>query len=48
MVAPCAAHAEQSGVALAGGYAHGFDLELIGPRIEKQGRLDRPGAHVMS
>lgn len=25
--------------ALAGGYAHGFDLELIGPRIEAQGRL---------
>jgi sugar phosphate isomerase/epimerase len=26
--------------ALAGGYAHGFDLELIGPRIEKEGRLE--------
>lgn len=26
--------------ALAGGYAHGFDLELIGPRIEQQGRLE--------
>jgi sugar phosphate isomerase/epimerase len=25
---------------LAGGYAHGFDLELIGPRIEKEGRLE--------
>jgi sugar phosphate isomerase/epimerase len=25
--------------ALAGGYAHGFDLELIGPRIEQEGRL---------
>ncbi|WP_322858229.1 TIM barrel protein [Mycobacterium europaeum] len=25
--------------ALAGGYAHGFDLELIGPRIEREGRL---------
>ncbi|MDM4139673.1 MULTISPECIES: TIM barrel protein [Mycobacterium] len=25
--------------ALAGGYAHGFDLELIGPRIEAEGRL---------
>lgn len=24
---------------LAGGYAHGFDLELIGPRIEEEGRL---------
>jgi sugar phosphate isomerase/epimerase len=24
---------------LAGGYAHGFDLELIGPRIENEGRL---------
>lgn len=24
---------------LAGGYAHGFDLELIGPRIEAEGRL---------
>jgi sugar phosphate isomerase/epimerase len=26
--------------ALAGGYAHGFDLELIGPRIEAEGRLE--------
>jgi sugar phosphate isomerase/epimerase len=26
--------------ALAAGYAHGFDLELIGPRIEKEGRLE--------
>jgi sugar phosphate isomerase/epimerase len=26
--------------ALAGGYAHGFDLELIGPRIEHEGRLE--------
>jgi sugar phosphate isomerase/epimerase len=26
--------------ALAGGYAHGFDLELIGPRIDEQGRLE--------
>lgn len=25
--------------ALAGGYSHGFDLELIGPRIEAEGRL---------
>ena len=25
--------------ALAGGYAHGFDLELIGPRIDREGRL---------
>lgn len=25
--------------ALAGGYPHGFDLELIGPRIEAEGRL---------
>ena len=25
---------------LAGGYSHGFDLELIGPRIEKAGRLE--------
>jgi sugar phosphate isomerase/epimerase len=24
---------------LAGGYAHGFDLELIGPRIDEEGRL---------
>ena len=26
--------------ALAGSYSHGFDLELIGPRIEKEGRLE--------
>jgi sugar phosphate isomerase/epimerase len=26
--------------ALEGGYAHGFDLELIGPRIEKEGRFE--------
>lgn len=26
--------------ALAGGYRHGFDLELIGPRIEQEGRVD--------
>ncbi|GBG37632.1 sugar phosphate isomerase/epimerase family protein [Mycobacterium montefiorense] len=25
---------------LAAGYSHGFDLELIGPRIEQQGRLE--------
>lgn len=25
---------------VAGGYAHGFDLELIGPRIEAEGRLE--------
>ncbi|BBZ46662.1 sugar phosphate isomerase/epimerase family protein [Mycobacterium parmense] len=25
---------------LAGGYPHGFDLELIGPRIEHEGRLE--------
>ena len=25
--------------ALAGGYPHGFDLELIGPRIDQEGRL---------
>ncbi|OBG31214.1 sugar phosphate isomerase/epimerase [Mycobacterium sp. E3198] len=25
--------------ALDGGYAHGFDLELIGPRIDREGRL---------
>ncbi|QZY44729.1 sugar phosphate isomerase/epimerase family protein [Mycolicibacterium austroafricanum] len=28
------------GQALAGGYPHGFDLELIGPRIEQEGRLE--------
>lgn len=26
--------------ALDGGYAHGFDLELIGPRIEAEGRIE--------
>lgn len=26
--------------ALAGGYTHGFDLELIGPRIEAEGRVE--------
>jgi sugar phosphate isomerase/epimerase len=26
--------------ALAGGYTHGFDLELIGPRIDVEGRLE--------
>ncbi|BBX47170.1 sugar phosphate isomerase/epimerase [Mycobacterium cookii] len=26
--------------ALAGGYAHGFDLELIGPRIDEEGHLE--------
>lgn len=26
--------------ALANGYSHGFDLELIGPRIEQEGRLE--------
>ncbi len=26
--------------ALAGGYAHGFDLELIGPRIAEEGRIE--------
>jgi sugar phosphate isomerase/epimerase len=26
--------------ALAGGYMHGFDLELLGPRIEREGRFD--------
>lgn len=25
---------------LAGGYSHGFDLELIGPRIENEGRIE--------
>jgi sugar phosphate isomerase/epimerase len=28
------------GRALAGGYSHGFDLELIGPRIDEEGRLE--------
>ncbi len=27
------------GQALACGYAHGFDLELLGPRIEREGRF---------
>lgn len=27
-------------LALAGGYPHGFDLELIGPRIEREGRFE--------
>lgn len=31
------------GQALAGGYRHGFDLELIGPRIEQEGRLEAAG-----
>jgi sugar phosphate isomerase/epimerase len=26
--------------ALAAGYSHGFDLELIGPRIDQEGRLE--------
>ncbi|BBZ72680.1 sugar phosphate isomerase/epimerase family protein [Mycobacterium paraseoulense] len=26
--------------ALAGGYSHGFDLELIGPRIDREGHLE--------
>lgn len=26
--------------ALAGGYAHGFDLELIGPRLDREGRRE--------
>ena len=36
--------------ALAGGYAHGFDLELIGPRIEAEGRLEaaRRGCQTVS
>jgi hypothetical protein len=25
---------------LAGGYTHGFDLELIGPRIDDEGRFE--------
>ena len=28
------------GQVLAGGYSHGFDLELIGPRIETEGRFE--------
>jgi sugar phosphate isomerase/epimerase len=27
-------------LALTGGYSHGFDLELIGPRIEEEGRFE--------
>ncbi|MGV0579371.1 TIM barrel protein [Mycolicibacterium elephantis] len=27
-------------LALGGGYAHGFDLELLGPRIEAEGRFE--------
>ena len=36
--------------ALAGGYPHGFDLELIGPRIEQEGRLEaaRRACHTVS
>jgi sugar phosphate isomerase/epimerase len=36
--------------ALAGGYAHGFDLELIGPRIEAEGRVEaaRRGCETIS
>lgn len=35
---------------LAGGYPHGFDLELIGPRIEAEGRLEavRRGCEAVS
>ncbi len=35
---------------LAGGYAHGFDLELIGPRIEREGRFEaaRRGCETVS
>jgi sugar phosphate isomerase/epimerase len=35
---------------LAGGYRHGFDLELIGPRIEAEGRLmaTRRGCEAIS
>lgn len=35
---------------LAGGYPHGFDLELIGPRIEAEGRLEatRRGCEAIS
>lgn len=35
---------------LAGGYRHGFDLELIGPRIETEGRFEaaRRACEVMS
>ncbi|KRE34777.1 xylose isomerase [Mycobacterium sp. Soil538] len=36
--------------ALAGGYRHGFDLELIGPRIDREGRMSaaRRGCAVVS
>jgi sugar phosphate isomerase/epimerase len=36
--------------ALAGGYAHGFDLELLGPRIEHEGRFEatRRGCEIVS
>ena len=36
--------------ALAGGYTHGFDLELIGPRIEAEGRFEaaRRGCETVS
>lgn len=35
---------------LAGGYAHGFDLELLGPRIEAEGRFEaaRRGCETVS
>jgi sugar phosphate isomerase/epimerase len=35
---------------LGAGYPHGFDLELIGPRIEREGPLvaARRGCHVVS
>ncbi|MDV3130584.1 sugar phosphate isomerase/epimerase family protein [Mycobacterium sp. 29Ha] len=35
---------------LAGGYSHGFDLELIGPRIEAEGRFEavRRGCEMVS
>ncbi|WP_448409034.1 sugar phosphate isomerase/epimerase family protein [Mycolicibacterium sp. XJ647] len=37
-------------LALAGGYPHGFDLELIGPRIEAEGQFDaaRRGCETVS
>ena len=36
--------------ALAGGYTHGFDLELLGPRIEAEGRFEaaRRGCETVS
>jgi sugar phosphate isomerase/epimerase len=36
--------------AIAGGYAYGFDLELIGPRIESEGRVEaaRRGCETIS